>query len=101
MLMAETQSAAANFIKVWLCGSFEATLRKLWEIFCGSLLSRSFYEISGCEQATPVAEETNQCGKFVSRGGYLRRTILMLSIYLLLNFLNLRHAISKLSSLGD
>jgi hypothetical protein len=40
-----------------------------------------------------------QCGKFVLRGGYLRRAILMLSIYLLLNFRNLRRAISKLSSL--
>ena len=38
-----------------------------------------------------------QCGKFVSRSGYLRGTILMLSIYLLLNFRNLQRAISKLS----
>jgi hypothetical protein len=40
-----------------------------------------------------------QCGKFVARGGYLWRAILMLSIYLLLNFRNLRRAIFKLSSL--
>ena len=36
--------------------------------------------------------------KFVSHGRYLRRTILILSIYLLLNFRNLWRAISKLSS---
>jgi hypothetical protein len=36
-----------------------------------------------------------QCGKFVSRGGNIGRAILMLSIYLLLNFRNLRRAIYK------
>ena len=35
-----------------------------------------------------------QCGKFVSRGGNIGRAILMLSIYLLLNFRNLRRAIT-------
>jgi hypothetical protein len=45
--------------------------------------------------------KTTQCGKFVSRGGYLRPAILMLSIYLLLNFRNLRRTISKLSSQGN
>ena len=40
-----------------------------------------------------------QCGKFVSRGGEIPRALLMLSIYLLLNFRNLPRAISKLSSL--
>jgi hypothetical protein len=39
-----------------------------------------------------------QCGKFVSRGGDIGRAVLMLSIYLLLNFQNLLRAISKLSS---
>ena len=36
---------------------------------------------------------------FVSRGGDIGRIILMLSIYLLLNFRNLRRTISKLSGL--
>jgi hypothetical protein len=36
-----------------------------------------------------------QCGKFVSRGGDIGSAILMLSIYSLLNFRNLRRAISK------
>jgi hypothetical protein len=36
--------------------------------------------------------------KFIARGGDIGRAILMLSIYLLLNFRNLRRAISKLSS---
>ena len=38
-----------------------------------------------------------QCGKFASHGGDIGNAILMLSIYLLLNFRNLRHTISKLS----
>jgi hypothetical protein len=32
--MAETQSAAGNLMKVWLCGKFDMTLGKLREI-CG------------------------------------------------------------------
>jgi hypothetical protein len=43
---------------------------------------------------------TTQCGKFVLCGRDIGRTILMLSIYLPLNFRNLGHAISKLSSQG-
>jgi hypothetical protein len=43
-------------------------------------------------------QSRRQCRKFVSHVGYLQHAILMLSIYLLLNFRNLRHAISKLSS---
>jgi hypothetical protein len=46
-----------------------------------------------CAKCSPSVES-------VSRGRCLRRAILMLSIYLLLNFRNLRRAISKLSSLG-
>jgi hypothetical protein len=45
-------------------------------------------------------EVQSQCGKFVSRGGEIPRALLMLSIYLLLNFPNLPRAISKLSSQG-
>jgi hypothetical protein len=39
-----------------------------------------------------------QCGKFVTRNRDMGRAILMLSIYLLLNFQNLGCTISKLSS---
>jgi hypothetical protein len=39
-----------------------------------------------------------QCGKFVLRGGEIPRALSMLSIYLLLNFLNLPRALCKLSS---
>ena len=41
-----------------------------------------------------------QCGKFVLHNRDIRRAMLMLSIYLLLNFRNLSCAISKLSSQG-
>ena len=44
------------------------------------------------------AHVSSQCGKFVLHARDIRCAILMLSIYLLLNFLNLGHAISKLSS---
>ena len=83
------------------CGKFVLYTRYLG-ISCNFDAFYIFYTIK-FSKSRPRNFQAFQSGgsivnKFVSHGGYLWRAILMLSIYLLLNFQNLRRAISKLSS---